>query len=72
MKLVMNELYYNVLPEYGAKLISQVHDEIIVIVPEEVAEKCKEAVADAMRNTVKLRVPIEVDIRVCDNWYEGH
>ena len=72
MKLVMNELHYNVLPKYGAKLISQVHDEIIVIVPEEVAEECKEAVADAMKNTVKLRVPIEVDIRVCDNWHEGH
>lgn len=72
MKLAMIDLEYNVLPKFNADLLIQVHDEVIIHCPEEHAEECKEAVRESMINAVQLRVPLDVDIRISDNWAEGH
>ena len=72
MKLAMLKLHYEVLPKYDAKLVIQVHDEILIFCPEQHTEECMKEVKEAMINVVKLRVPLDVDIRGCKNWAEGH
>ena len=72
MKLAMLKLHYEVLPKYDAKLVIQVHDEILIFCPEQNTEECMKEVKEAMINVVKLRVPLDVDIRSCKNWAAGH
>lgn len=47
-----------------AKLILQIHDELIVDAPEREVERVKEIMVDCMSNAVKLLVPLTVDISV--------
>ena len=55
-----------------AKVVMQVHDELVV----EVLEKDVEAVADLLRiemeQAARLKVPLVVDIGIGDNWDEAH
>jgi len=55
-----------------AKVVMQVHDELVV----EVLEKDVEAVADLLRMEMEqaavLKVPLVVDIGIGDNWDEAH
>jgi len=55
-----------------AKVIMQVHDELVV----EVLEKDVEALADLLRmemeQAAELKVPLVVDIGIGDNWDEAH
>jgi DNA polymerase I-like protein with 3'-5' exonuclease and polymerase domains len=58
------------LPE-GAKMISTVHDEIIVECEEAQAESVREILQTTMREamaTLFPQVPIEVEAGVCSNW----
>ena len=52
-----------------AKLILQVHDELIVEAPVEEAEKAAEILGEAMRNAAQLSVPLKVDVNMGENWY---
>jgi len=56
----------------GAKMLLQVHDELIFEVPEEEVEKTQAVVKDVMESAAVLSVPLEVDIGVGDNWDEAH
>jgi len=56
----------------GAKMLLQVHDELIFEVPEEEVEKTQALVKDVMESAAVLSVPLEVDIGVGDNWDEAH
>ena len=55
-----------------AKVVMQVHDELVV----EVLEKDVEALADLLRmemeQAAELKVPLVVDIGIGDNWDEAH
>jgi DNA polymerase-1 len=55
-----------------AKVVMQVHDELVV----EVVEKDIEALADLLRiemeQAATLKVPLVVDIGIGDNWDEAH
>ena len=55
-----------------AKVVMQVHDELVV----EVLEKDVEAVVDLLRlemeRAATLKVPLVVDIGIGDNWDEAH
>ncbi|OAT79402.1 DNA polymerase I [Desulfotomaculum copahuensis] len=53
-----------------AKMILQVHDELIFDVPEEEVEEMKALVKDGMENAIKLDVPLVVDMKLGPNWYE--
>jgi len=60
------------LPE-GARIISTVHDEIIVECDEAQAEPVRDLLVSVMRETMQTlfpQVPIEVEARVCTNWGE--
>ncbi len=54
-----------------SKVILQVHDELILNVYKDELEEVKELVKNEMENVIKLRVPLEVDINVGNNWYEA-
>ncbi len=54
-----------------ARLILQVHDELIVEAPKEEAEKAAEILREEMENAVALKVPLTADANTGDNWYEA-
>ncbi len=53
-----------------AKLILQVHDELICEVPEAQAEKVAQILKEEMENAVKLTVPLRADVKVGKSWFE--
>jgi DNA polymerase-1 len=60
----------------NARMLLQVHDELIFEVPEkEVADTIpivKSMMQDAPHPAVALHVPLQVDARAADNWDEAH
>ncbi|MGF7032295.1 DNA polymerase-1 [Paenibacillus mucilaginosus] len=54
-----------------SRLLLQVHDELVLEVPEEELETMKAMVADVMENALKLDVPLKVDVDFGENWYEA-
>jgi DNA polymerase-1 len=60
----------------NARMLLQVHDELIFEVPEKEADKTAKLVAEVMIGAcdpaLKLTVPLEVDARAADNWDEAH
>jgi len=56
----------------GAKMIMQVHDELVFEAPAGEAEALKELVREEMEGAVRLDVPLKVDIGTGRNWNEAH
>jgi len=54
----------------AARMILQVHDELVFDVPQEELESLIPLVRDRMENVLKLKVPIKVDIKKGRNWLE--
>ncbi len=52
-----------------AKLVLQVHDELVIDCPKEEAEKVSNLLKTEMENAVSLRVPLTVEVGVGENWY---
>ena len=69
MKIAMNNLYEN-LKGIDAKIILQVHDELIIEVKEEQKEKAKEILKESMEKAAKLEVPLKVEISEAKTWYD--
>ena len=55
-----------------AKLIMQVHDELVLEVPDKEVAQVKESVRALMQDVAKLEVPLIVDVGVGMNWDEAH
>jgi len=53
-------------------LIMQVHDELVLEVPEDELENAKKQVRELMQNVAQLEVPLIVDVGVGDNWDQAH
>lgn len=73
IKIAMIRVYRRLkkeLPE--AKLILQVHDELIVEAPEDVCEHALRILKEEMQSAVKLEVPLLVDAKCGKNWFESH
>jgi DNA polymerase-1 len=58
--------------DLDAKMIMQVHDELIIEVAENQVEEVKEGLISRMENAVILDVPLLVEAGVGDNWDEAH
>jgi len=54
------------------KLIMQVHDELVLEVPEKELAGVKEKVRELMQGVKKLDVPLTVDVGVGENWDQAH
>ena len=65
---VENALEQN-FPE--AKLLLQVHDELIVESPEEIAHQVAELISREMQNVAKLQVPLTAEAKIGKSWYEA-
>ncbi len=53
-----------------AKLILQVHDELIFDVPKEETDEVVSLVHDCMEHVASLRVPLDADVKVGHSWFE--
>ena len=60
------------LADLGARLILQVHDELILEVPAETAVRAAGRLAVLMSGVVDLAVPLTVDTGVGETWAEAH
>jgi DNA polymerase-1 len=54
------------------RMLLQVHDELLLEVPERELADTRELVRDCMMNAVPLRVPLKVDFGHGKNWLEAH
>jgi DNA polymerase I len=54
----------------GARLLVQVHDELVFEVPEEGVEALRSFVVAEMEGAMELAVPLRVDVGVGGSWYE--
>jgi len=55
-----------------ARLIMQVHDELVLEVRKDAVEKVTAAVRECMVNAAELKIPLKVDIGTGANWDEAH
>ena len=69
IKLAMIKVFERLKKENSkAKLILQIHDELIVEAPLDEAEKVKQLLTEEMENAVKLSVTLKADSSVGDSW----
>ena len=54
----------------NAKLILQVHDELMIECKKEDKEKVKTILKNCMENAITLLIPLKVETSEADNWYE--
>ncbi len=55
---------------YQAKLVLQVHDELVIDCPEHEVEEVREILKTEMENAVSVKVPLTVEVGVGENWYQ--
>lgn len=56
----------------NAKMLLQVHDELIFEVPDDELEATSKLVAEVMENVVRLSLPLVADAGTGQNWSEAH
>ncbi|AXY57737.1 DNA polymerase I [Acinetobacter chinensis] len=71
IKMAMIEVN-KILPKDQAKLLLQVHDELVFEVDEAVADQLAEQIKDVMQKVVTLSVPLVVEVGKGNNWDEAH
>ena len=54
-----------------AKLLLQVHDELIVECPEEIAQQVADLVSTQMQTVAQLAVPLLAEAKIGKNWFEA-
>ena len=71
MKIAMIKVYKEIKDrKLKSKIILQVHDEMMIEVPENEIEEIKEILKTSMETAVELKVPLIADISVANNWYD--
>lgn len=58
--------------DWKAKMLLQVHDELVFDVPKDEVEALSALVKEEMENAFTLDVPLEVDLGIGTNWLEAH
>ena len=72
IKLAMINLHKELTKErLQARMLLQVHDELIIEAPEEEIEKLKVVVPGAMETAIELDVPLKVDYAYGKTWYDA-
>ena len=71
MKLAMKNVYQELKKnKLDAKIILQIHDELLIEVSKQDKEKAKKILKDCMVKAATLSVPLEVEVSEGENWYE--
>lgn len=74
MKIAMINVFNKIKEEKlenEAKIVLQVHDELIIECKKEKQEKVEKILKQEMENAMKLKVPLKVEISEANNWYEA-
>ncbi len=58
--------------ELKARIVLQIHDELLVETPEDEIDAVKEILAREMKNAAHLDVALEVDVEQGRDWFESH
>jgi DNA polymerase-1 len=73
IKMAMVEIDKRLAKEKApARMLLQVHDELLFEVQEQKLHKVKTLVRECMESVMELRVPLQVDLGVGANWAEAH
>ena len=71
MKIAMINVHKEIIErKLKAKIVLQVHDEMMIEAPIEEAEEVKEIVKEQMESAITLKVPLIADVSEAENWYE--
>ncbi len=54
-----------------AKLLLQVHDELIVECPENIAPQVAQLVSQKMQTVAQLKVPLQAEAKIGESWYDA-
>lgn len=72
IKIAMVRVYNRLKEEkMDAKLILQVHDELIVEAPENEIEKVAQILSEEMENACKMKVRLRADVNTGKTWYDA-
>ncbi|WP_374665795.1 DNA polymerase I [Acinetobacter sp.] len=71
IKMAMIEVE-KMLPKDQAKMLLQVHDELVFEVDEAIADDLAVKLADVMQSVLKISVPLVVEVGKGNNWDEAH
>lgn len=72
IKIAMVRVYNRLKEEkMDAKLILQVHDELIVEAPENEIEKAAKILSEEMENACKMKVRLRADVNTGRTWYDA-
>lgn len=72
IKLAMINLYRGLPDSHPeARLLLQIHDELVLEAPEDQAEEVASSVRKTMESAMELAVPLKVDIGWAESWFDG-
>lgn len=72
IKIAMVRVYNRLKAENAeAKLVLQVHDELIVEAPENEIEKASKILCEEMENACKMKVRLRADVNTGKTWYDA-
>ena len=72
IKIAMNRVERRLAKEgLEAKLVLQIHDELLIETPENEVEKVCQILQEEMSSAAELKVPLEIDVNVGMSWYES-
>ena len=72
IKLAMIRVEYALNEHYPeAKLLLQVHDELIVECPQEIAPQVANLVSQEMQAVAQLKVPLQAEAKIGESWYDA-
>ncbi|MBW4650296.1 MAG: DNA polymerase I [Kastovskya adunca ATA6-11-RM4] len=69
IKIAMVKMH-DILQDYQARLLLQVHDELILEVPPDEWEELQVKIRQTMENAVQLSIPLLVDVGAGQNWMD--
>ncbi len=73
IKIAMIRIHARLRTEkLAARMVLQVHDELVLEVPEAEIEAVRKLVEEEMVGALPLEVPVEVDINTGENWLDAH
>ena len=71
MKIAMINVYNKIKEEkIDAKIVLQIHDELLIEVNNKDKEKAKQILKECMEKATKLEIPLEVELSEGSSWYE--
>jgi DNA polymerase-1 len=72
MKIAMIRVHRSLQEQkFSAKILLQVHDELVLEVPRSELQEASELVRREMQDAATLRVPLLVDLTAADNWKDA-